>query len=127
LIAYIARFLIFGVRTVLVGLGQQHASLEEAARISGASALETFKDIVIPMLQPSLIAGWILVFIPAMAELTLSILLFSAGHETLGVVIFGLHEEGKIALSAALALLTTMFLVGLHLLTRSAFRGELVH
>lgn len=127
LIAYIARFLIFGVRTVLVGLGQQHASLEEAARISGANAFESFKDIVIPMLQPNLIAGWILVFIPATAELTLSILLFSASHETLGVVIFGLHEEGKIALSAALALLTTMFLVGLHLLTRSALRAELVN
>ncbi len=121
LIAYIARFLIFGVRTVLAGLSQVHASLEEAARISGASALEAFHDVAVPMLRSSLVAGWSLVFIPAMAELTLSILLFSVGNETLGVVIFGLHEEGKIALSAAVAFLITIFLVGLHLLTRARF------
>lgn len=126
LLAYIARFLVFGVRTVLAGLSQVHASLEEAARMSGASALEAFKDIVVPILRPSLVAGWFLVFIPAIAELTLSILLFSVGNETLGVVIFGLHEEGKIALSAALAFLVTLCLVGLHLATRVVLRRELV-
>jgi len=55
---------------------------------------------------------------PAMVELTLSILLFSAGNETIGVVVFGLHEEGKIALSAAVALMLTTSLVALHLVTR---------
>lgn len=124
LLAYVARFLVFGVRTVLAGLAQVQASLEEAARISGAGPAEAFWEIVVPIIRPSLAAGWVLAFIPAVAELTLSILLFSVGHETLGVVIFGLNDEGKIALTAALAALVTLLLVGLNLATRAALRGE---
>ncbi len=118
LLAYVARFLVFGVRTVMAGMKQVHESLEEAARISGSTGAQAFRDIVLPIIRPSISAGWFLVFMPAMVELTLSILLFSAGHETIGVVVFGLHEEGKIALSAAVAFLVTVALVGLHLLTR---------
>ncbi len=123
-IAYLARFLVFGVRTALAGLAQIHGSLEEAARISGASPQEAFSDIVLPLIRPSLVSGWLLAFIPAVAELTLSILLVSVGHETIGVVIFGLHDEGKIALAAALAFLVTMLLVGINLLTRVSLRGS---
>jgi iron(III) transport system permease protein len=46
LIAYVARFLVFGVRTVMAGLAQVHESLEEAARISGAGRAAAFRDIV---------------------------------------------------------------------------------
>jgi len=122
-IAYIARFLVFGVRTTLAGLTQLHGSLEEAARISGASRGEAFADIVLPLIRPSLISGWLLAFIPAVTELTLSILLFSVGHETIGVVIFGLQEEGKIALAAALAFLVTVLLIGVNLAGRGFLRG----
>ncbi len=124
LLAYVARFLVFGVRTVLAGLVQVQASLEEAARISGAGPVEAFWEIVVPIIRPSLVAGWFLAFIPAVAELTLSILLFSVGHETLGVVIFGLNDEGKIALTAAMAALVTLLLVGINLATRALLRGE---
>ena len=125
LLAYVARFLVFGVRTTLAGLTQVHASLEEAARISGATAGEAFRDILVPLIRPSLVAGWLLAFIPAVAELTLSILLFSVGHETIGVVVFGLHDEGKIALSAALAFLVTVMLVGLTLATKVSAPADL--
>ncbi|MGQ0568498.1 MAG: ABC transporter permease [Armatimonadota bacterium] len=124
LLAYVARFLAFGVRTVAAGLTQVHESLEEAARISGARPLQAFRDVVLPIIRPSLVAGWFLAFIPSVAELTLSILLFSVGNETLGVVIFGLHDEGKIALSAALAVLVTTLLVAINLLTRNLLSGE---
>ncbi|MCL6552143.1 MAG: iron ABC transporter permease [Firmicutes bacterium] len=124
LVAYVARFLAFGVRTAAAGLAQVHGSLEEAARISGARPLEAFRDIVLPIIRPSLVAGWLLAFIPAVAELTLSILLFSVGNETLGVVIFGLHDEGKIALSAALAVLVTTLLVAFNLLARRVLQGD---
>ncbi|MDQ7829088.1 MAG: iron ABC transporter permease [Armatimonadota bacterium] len=126
LVAYVARFLVFGFRTVMAGLAQVHPSLEEAARISGATAREAFQEVVLPILRPSLAAGWVLVFIPAVAELTLSVLLYSAGHETLGVVVFGLHEEGKIALSAAVAALVTLLLVALHLGVRAVAVREVL-
>lgn len=124
LLAYVIRFLAFGVRTVAAGLAQVHESLEEAARISGAGPLTAFCNIVLPIIRPSLVAGWFLAFIPAVAELTLSILLFSVGNETIGVVIFGLHDEGKIALSAALAVLVTTVLVTINLAARRLLRAD---
>jgi len=123
LLAYVARFLAIGVRTVLAGLAQVHGTLEEAARISGAGPIAAFLGIVVPIIRPSLAAGWVLAFIPAVAELTLSILLFSVGNETLGVAIFGLNDEGKIALTAALAFLVTMLLLVINLVSRAVLRG----
>jgi iron(III) transport system permease protein len=123
LLAYVIRFLSFGARTVAAGLAQVHESLEGAARISGAGPVAAFRHIVLPIIRPSLIAGWLLAFIPAVAELTLSILLFSAGNETIGVVIFGLHDEGKIALSAALAVVVTTVLVAINLTAQRFLRA----
>lgn len=103
LVAYIARFLVIGVQPIRAAYEQIHESLDEAARISGADALQTIRDIDFPLMRSSVAAGWFLVFMPALTELTLSALLFSVGNETIGQVVFGLHQEGKFNLTAALA------------------------
>jgi iron(III) transport system permease protein len=125
-LAYVARFLIFGVRMLMAGLSQVHDSLEEAARIGGASGTRAFREITLPIIRPSIAAGWFLVFVPAVTELTLSILLFSVGNETLGVVVYGLHEEGKFALAAAAAFVVTVMLVVIHLAARVFTLRELM-
>ncbi len=124
LVAYLARFVAIGLRTVSSGLAQVHPSLEEAARIGGAGPGKAFRDVVIPIVWPAIRAAWILVFIPAVAELTLSALLYSVGNETVGVVIYGLHEEGKVTLSAALAFVVTALLLVCHVITQRADRKE---
>ncbi|MGQ9494374.1 MAG: ABC transporter permease [Anaerolineae bacterium] len=123
LIAYITRFLTLGLRSVVAAFEQIHESLEEAARISGADFLNTIKDITLPLIKTSIFAGWFLCFMPALTELTLSVLLFSVGNETLGVVVFGLHQEGKINLTAAIAFLTTIIVLGMNVLIRR-FTGK---
>jgi iron(III) transport system permease protein len=125
LIAYITRFLTFGVRSINAAFEQVHISLEEAARISGANFLNAFKDIIIPLIKTNIFAGWFLAFIPAVTELTVSVLLFSVGNETLGVVVFGLHQEGKILLTAALAFLVTMIVLALNVITNRITRGQI--
>ena len=102
-LAYVTRFLTLAVQPVSAGFAQIDATLEEAARISGASVVRSVRDVTIPLIRTSLFAGWFLVFVPALTELTLSALLFSVGNETLGQVVFGLHREGKTNLTAALA------------------------
>ncbi len=114
LVAYLSRFLLLGLRTAEAALAQVHPSLEEAARVSGARPLTAFWDVVVPIIRSSLTGGWFLVFIPAVAELTLSALLASPGNETIGVVVFGLHEEGKVALAAALACVITVVVLGIY-------------
>jgi iron(III) transport system permease protein len=118
LIAYVIRFLTFGIRSTTAAFEQIHTSLEEAARISGAGLLAAIRDVTLPLIKSSVMAGWFLAFMPALTELTLSILLYSVNNETLGVVVFGLHQEGKTGLTAALALLVTLFVLALNWLGR---------
>lgn len=125
LVAYIARFLAFGVQSVGAALEQVHTSLEEAARVSGADAVVSFRDIVAPLISSSLFAGWFLAFMPALTELTLSALLFSPGNETLGQVVFGLNQEGQANLTAALAFLVTLGVLLLHIGIRVFTRARL--
>jgi iron(III) transport system permease protein len=125
LLAYITRFLAFGVRSTSAAFEQIDESLEEAARISGAGLVASIKDITVPLIKSGVFAGWFLAFIPALTELTLSILLFSVGNETLGVVVFGLHQEGKVGLTAALAFMVMIIVVVMNVLTRLATRGRL--
>jgi len=77
------------------------------------------------LIKSNIFAGWFLAFMPALTELTLSILLFSVNNETLGVVVFGLHQEGKVNLTAALAFVVTVIVLILNLFTRQVTRGRL--
>ena len=124
-VAYIARFLTFGVRSISAAFEQVHESLEDAARISGADFVTAYKDVVIPLIKSNVFAGWFLAFMPALTELTLSILLFSVGNETLGTVVYGLHQEGKIGLTAALAFLVVVIVVTLNMITNKITKGQL--
>jgi iron(III) transport system permease protein len=108
LVAYVSSFLAFGVRAVSAALRSLDPALEEAARISGADALRAFRDVAVPLLRGSLVAAWFLAFMPALTELTLSALLFSVGSETIGQVVFGLYQEGRFNLTAALAFSITL-------------------
>jgi iron(III) transport system permease protein len=118
LIAYVARFLTLAVKPVAAAFTQVHASLEEAARSSGASLPRALVDVTIPLIRSALAAGWFLAAVPAVTELTLSVLLWSAGNETLGVMVFNMHEEGKVLLSSALAVVVVAVALVSNLLIR---------
>ncbi|OGQ79492.1 MAG: hypothetical protein A3F90_11465 [Deltaproteobacteria bacterium RIFCSPLOWO2_12_FULL_60_19] len=103
LVAYLAVYLPFAVRTTHSTLQQVHDSLEEAARVSGAKLLARLRDILLPLARPGMIAGWILVFMPALRELTVSILLYAHRTETIGVTVYNLQDAGYREVAAALA------------------------
>jgi len=104
LVAYLARFLTFGITAASAALRSVSESLPAAARMSGATWWQAQRDTVLPLVRGALLGGWLLVFVPCLAELTVSALLYSAGNETVGVAVFNLLESGIIAPAAALAL-----------------------
>ncbi|MFN2331838.1 MAG: ABC transporter permease [Halomonas sp.] len=114
-IAYLARFLVVCVKPVAASLAQLDPSLEEAAQLAGAGPWRRLTGIVLPLMAPALFAGGILVFLLAVNELTVSALLWSAGNETLGVLIFNLDEGGESVLASALAVLVVTLVAGLML------------
>ncbi|HEY7169179.1 MAG TPA: iron ABC transporter permease [Candidatus Binatia bacterium] len=111
LVAYLAIYLPFAVRTTHATLQQVHNSLEEAARVSGAKLFPRLRDVVLPLTRPGMIAGWILVFMPALRELTVSILLYTHRTETIGVVVYNLQDAGDREIAAAMASLVMVLLI----------------
>lgn len=124
LVAYVARFLALAVKPILAAFTQIHPSLEEAARSSGATLARSLRDVTLPLIRPALIAGWFLAAVPAVTELTLSVLLWSVGNETVGVMVFNMHEEGKVLLSSALAVVVMLIALASNLLIRRLDGGR---
>lgn len=119
LIAYIARFMNLGYNNISGAISQIDASLEEAARISGASQLRAFCDVMLPLLKNSLISSFFLVVAPTISELSLSGLLWSVGNETVGTIVFSAKEEGRILLTAAIAIILIILVVVINLFVNS--------
>ncbi len=117
LFAYLARFLAPALKPTLAAMGQIEAHHEDAARLDGATYWQLMRYVVAPILLPAASAGGLLVFLVAFNELTVSALLWSAGTETLGVVLFSLKEAGlageaaAVAISASVIILATMLLL----------------
>lgn len=119
LIAYIATYLPYGIRPMSSAFIQIHSSLEESSRVSGAGAWTTMRRIVIPLLIPGIVSGWILMATMFVRELTVSVVLSRPGSEVLAVQILRFSEDGlwgqlsalgiiMIVISSTLVILVTM-------------------
>lgn len=117
--AYLARFLTVCLKPVHSSMLQLDPAMEEAASLAGANFSQRLRHIVLPLLAPAAFAGALLVFLTAVNELTVSALLWSAGKETLGVVIFNLDESGNKVLASAISVLVVA-LVAMVMLLLSA-------
>ncbi len=113
LLAYLSCFLSVALKPVSASLAQLDPGLVEAARIVGASPMQVLRHILLPLTAPALFAGGLLVFLISVNELTVSALLWSAGNETLGVLIFNLDESGDSVLASALSVLVVILVAGL--------------
>ena len=94
LVAYVTLYLPYGMRFASSGIAQIHRELEEVAAVSGASLGQIFGRIMLPLLAPVLLGGWIYVFVLAVRELGASIFLVGPGTHVLGTISLTMWEEG---------------------------------
>ncbi len=111
LVAYIARYMAFSIKANSAALEQVHDSLVEAAHACGATMGQALRDIVVPLVRPGMFAAFFLIFLPALRELTVSIMLYSPATRTIGVAIYTLNEDGETVMSAALAGIALILIV----------------
>ena len=109
-IAYVTRFMPYGLRFNTTSMLQIHKELEESAAMSGASWVTTFRRIILPLLKPGLLAGWVYIVIVSIRELSSSILLYSPGTEVISIIIWELWENGQYVELSALGVLFIMML-----------------
>jgi iron(III) transport system permease protein len=116
-VAYLTRFMPYGMRYAVTAMHPISAELEEASATAGARWRQTFRGIVLPLLVPGLLSGWIFIVIAVLRELSSSLLLYSPGNEVLSVVIWGQWIDGFFGVLAATGILMIFILVALVLLS----------
>lgn len=108
LIAYVTRFLPYGLRSVTSTVVQVDKDLEEASRAAGAGLWTTFRRILLPLMRPGLIAGWILLATIFMREFSLSLFLYTPSSEPVGPLLYFMWLDGLTGPLAALGLLVSV-------------------
>ncbi len=102
IIASTSRYLPYGMRYAYAGVLQIHRELEDASASSGAGQLTTFFRIVVPLLAPALIGGWLFVFLLSVQAVSLPLLLVGPGSEIVAVTLFDLWQNGQVTELAAM-------------------------
>ena len=107
-LAFIARYLPYGIRFSHSALLSVHKELEEGALVSGASWFQMVRQVVIPLIMPALLAGWIYIFLITFRELSIALLLYSPGSQVVAVKIWELWDNGHVGELAAFSLVIAM-------------------
>jgi iron(III) transport system permease protein len=118
LIGYITRFLPYGLRTMTSTIVQLHDDLAQASMACGAGFLTTFRRILLPLLRPGFIAGWIILATIFLREFSTSIFLYSPGSEPLGPLLYHFYVDGNLGPMCSLALIVSLICIILILLAR---------
>jgi iron(III) transport system permease protein len=113
LIAFVTRYIPYGIRYTHSGLLQLHKELEEAAYTSGASWSNCMRRIILPLVTPSFLGGWVFVFLLSAKELSMSVLLVSPQTPVVSVAIFELWENAQVGELAAFGVIWTVILVSI--------------
>jgi iron(III) transport system permease protein len=118
LIGYITRFLPYGLRTMTSTIVQLHDDLQQASMVCGASFLATFRRILLPLLRPGFIAGWIILTTIYLREFSMSVFLYSPGSEPLGPLLYHFYVDGNLGPMCSLALIVSVVCMVLIILAR---------
>ena len=122
LLGYIATYLPYGIRPMSSAFIQIHSHLEESSLVCGASPLTTMRRIIVPLLIPGIVSGWILMASMFVRELTLSVVLSRPGTEVLAVQILRFSEDGLWGKLSALGMV--MILISTTLVVMATLVGN---
>jgi putrescine transport system permease protein len=112
-IGLVYSYLPFMVLPLYATLERMDPALVEASQDLGASPSQAFRDVTWPLARPGVIAGCLLVFIPAMGEYVIPYLLGGPESLMIGRVLFDeffVNRDWPLASSVAIVLLTLLVL-----------------
>ncbi len=128
LIAYVTHFIPYGARTIGNALSQVSVEFERAAAVCGAAQFTRFRGITFPLVRAGVLAGWLLMFVSMLRELSASIFLFVPGTETVAVSLVERWQEADFPGVAVLSLSLVLVSLAVIGIMRSMFgRGIDLH
>ena len=122
-------YLPFMVLPLYANLEKLDHTLDEAAMDLGSRPWQVFRDITLPLSIPGIVAGAMLVFIPATGEYVIPTLLGSSNSPMIGRVLadeFFLNRDWPVASAVAVALLLLLvvpIMIYSHIESRNAHRA----
>ena len=108
LIGYITRFLPYGLRTMTSTVVQVHDDLPDASMVCGAGFWTTFLRVLMPLLRPGFIAGWIILATIYLREFSTSIFLYSPGSEPVGPLLYHFYVDGNLGPMCSLGVIVSV-------------------
>jgi iron(III) transport system permease protein len=102
-IAYIMRFIPLGFGAIGPSILRVSNELDRAARVSGASWLTTTRTIMLPLLRPALLSGFVILFISFLREYSSALFLVTRDSEVIGTTMIQLWRQGASGPVAALS------------------------
>ncbi|WP_395138428.1 ABC transporter permease [Schlegelella aquatica] len=123
LYAYLVRFSAVALQSVEAGYARIPTSIDESARMLGASRARLLVGVHLPLLRRSVVAGALLVFVDVMKELPATYLLRPFNSDTLAVVAYQLAKDERLGEAALPSLaIVVVGLVPVVLLSRAMHR-----
>ncbi len=116
-LTYVVFFLPYTVQYVKANFSQLDEALFQAGQVFGGRPAYVFRRILLPLIVPGMLAGWMMTFTISVRELVASLMILPPSMETLATYIFAQFEQGKVSLGMAMAVvsvgLTTLMLLGI--------------
>jgi iron(III) transport system permease protein len=94
--------------TASSAVSQVGREMSEASAVSGARPLRTLTRVVMPLSVGGLLAGWSLVFVLVLGDLTASVLLSGTSNAVVGFQIVELYQNGTYSELAALSVVVSV-------------------
>ena len=125
IVSYLVKYMTMSVRTIAASLSQVSSSLEEAGLNSGAGWLRICKDIIMPLIAPSIVAGWFLIFMPSFYELTMSNLLYGSDTQTIGVLLYELQTYADTQNASVMSVIILIIVMVGNLILNKVSKGHI--
>jgi iron(III) transport system permease protein len=109
-----ASYIAFGSRTMNGALIQVHKELEEAAEVSGATWGRILRGIMLPLVLPAVVSGWIWVASHSLRSFSIPLMLGTRNSKVLSVIMWDLWDQGMAGPTAALGV---MLIIALAVIT----------
>ena len=118
LIGYITRFLPYGLRTMTSTIVQLHDDMQQASMACGAGFMTTFRRILLPLLRPGFVAGWIILATIYLREFSTSVFLYSPGSEPIGPLLYNFYVDGNLGPMCSMAMIVSVVCMSLIVIAR---------
>lgn len=107
----VIRRLVHGVRNASATLHAIPDSLEDASISLGVPPFRSFLNVVLPLMVPGIAAATVLTWVTIIGELSASLVVYSAGKETITIKVFQLMNSGLNGQAAAYGLILILLAI----------------